>query len=164
MKLILSFFALAAAAPVSAVEPAIGLTRAVAVAERALGARAVDAELERSPQGAVYEIELVRGSSLHEARIDARTGKFLGATQSRIKTAWRRSFDSETLAQAADGPPLSEMLWRLERQTSGEVREVEFESEGGQAWYDIEIATAAGVTTVRIDPRSGRRLAALYDD
>lgn len=167
MKITTSLIALAAgmvAAPLAAAPEIIGITRAVAIAEHALGARAVDAELELAPQGAVYEIGLVRGSALHEARVDARTGRFLGATQPRLKNAWRRWFASKEMARAAKGPPLADLLARLERQTSGKVREVEFETEDGRAWYDVEIATAAGVAEVRLDPASGERLAALYDD
>jgi uncharacterized membrane protein YkoI len=164
MDIVASVIILATAAgqSPSQAEP-VGITRAVAAAERALGGRAVDVDLERSSDRPVYEIELVRGSALYEAKVDAYSGKILESRQPRLKAAWRRWFDSRRFDSAGKGRPLAELLAEVERQTSGTVREVELEIEHGRAAYDMEVATAAGVADVRIDALSGRRLAR-YDD
>lgn len=165
MKLAVPMIVLSLAALPAAASPGpVGVTQAVVAAEQALRARAFEAEFEAVAGGAYYEIELVRGRTLYEARVDARTGKVIRTTQPRFKGAWKRWFDGDDLARAAEGRPLAELLTELERQTSGKVREVELETENGSAWYEVTVQTGAGTTEVRLDPQSGRRLAALYDD
>jgi uncharacterized membrane protein YkoI len=164
MTIIASIIILAATtANLSPERNPVGITQAVAVAERSLGGRAIDAELEYSSDRAFYEIELVRGGVLHEAKVDAYSGRLLATEQPRLKAAWRRWFDSERLDTAAKGRPLAELLIAIERQTSGKVRAVELEIEHGRAWYDMEVATSAGVAEIRVDALSGRRLGR-YDD
>lgn len=155
--------ALLVATPGQAADP-VSLTQAVATAERALNARAVDAEREGPAHAAYWEIELVRGSTLYVAYVDAKTGEITRTAKPRIQGTWTRWFNSDKMARGAKGPPLSELLARLERQTGGKVYEVEFETDNGAAWYEAKVTTAAGVAEVRIDPSSGQRLAALYDD
>jgi len=148
----------------SADDDLIGVTRAVAVAERALSARAFDAELETSSGRLVYEVELVRNGTLHEAHVDARSGRLIRAIRPRAEGQWRKWFDAERLRKAERARPLATTLTTLERQAHGRVQQVELEVEHGAAWYEIEIATPAGVADIRVDPETGRRLAMAYDD
>lgn len=143
--------------------PLIGITKAVAAAERALPGHALEAELDARGGRQVYEIELLSGRSLHEVLIDARTGRMVGKAPIRAESLWRRWFDSDWNATIAGSRPLAPRLAALERQSGGKVREVGFDVEGGIPVYEVEIAAAAGVTEVHIDARSGERLT-MFDD
>lgn len=143
----------------------IGIARAVAIAERATGARAMDAELDHRRGGRlVYEVELARNRTIHEVDIDARSGKILSQRTPYIDTYRTRWFDSEEFRHIARARPLSGILQELERRTGGRVLEVSFDVEAGQAHYEIEISTRAGVTDIYLDPRTGQRLDIVYDD
>ena len=150
-----------AAAPGSSL---VGITRAVAVAERSLSAKAMEAELDTENGRMIYEIDLVRGATLHRATIDARSGKLLSATQPRIEGAWSSWFDNERLRRGAAAKPLATTLAAVEAETGGKVQEVEFDVDNGQPHYEIEVATAAGIAKMHVDAVSGQRLAVLHGD
>jgi len=57
-----------------------------------------------------------------------------------------------------------EMAKKLERSAGGRVMDASFEVEGGQAGYEMEISTAAGVAGLHLDPRTGHHLAFAMDD
>jgi len=151
------------AAPVSA-QDMIGLTRAIAVAERGLSARAIEGELETRGGRLVYEIDLVRGQILHRVLVDARSGKLLSAVKPKAENWLRGWFDRDRLRSGGSAVPLSEHLATLERHSRGEVKEVEFEFRKGRGIYEIELATAAGVGRVRLDAATGRRIELAYED
>ena len=154
------------AAPVAAQKPApqmIGISKAVAAAERAVPGRALEAELDARKGKFVYEIELLAGNSLHEVLIDARTGRVIANSPNRAESVWRRWFDSDWSAMARLNGPLAPRLAALERQSRGMVREVSFDIEDGIPIYELEIAAPAGVTDVHIDARTGARLT-MFDD
>lgn len=140
----------------------IGVTRAVAVAEKTLSGQAIEAELDTRDGRLVYEIELVRNGNLHEALVDARTGKLVSADKRRWESFWRGWFDEDRLK--ATGRPLGQMLAAIEAETGGRIQEVGFETEGGRGFYEVELATAAGVADMLIDPATGKRLPAALDD
>ena len=140
----------------------IGVARAVGIAEGALSARALEAELETRSGRLVYAVEVVRNGSLHEAQVDARTGKLLATDKRRLESLWRSWFDAARLTPS--GLPLGRMLAALEAETGGRVQEVDFDSKGGRTWYEVEIATAAGVADILLDPAAGRRLPEEADD
>lgn len=142
----------------------IGVTRAVTSAERSLSARAIEAELETRGGRLVYEIDLVRGATLHRATIDARSGKLLITGKPRMENWLRGWVDSERLRKGGAAAPLGARLAALEKHSGGEVKEVEFDVHQGRALYEIELATAAGIGEVRIDAVSGLRLELAYDD
>lgn len=143
----------------------IGITRAVAIAEKSTGATATDAELDARRDGTlVYEVELATAQSLHEVDIDAKTGKILAKRTPRFASYWARWFDGDEINAAARTRPLSQLLSSLEQRTAGKVREVSFDIERGQPRYEVEIATAAGVTEIYLDPKTGERLSLVYDD
>lgn len=151
------------AAPAAA-KPPIGLTRAVEIAERALAAHAVAAELEREGERAIYEIDLVRDGRLLEARIRAADGRLLTATRPLVRGYWHRLFRAENLRAAGRARPLAETLAALERQNGGEVRAVSLEVEDGRAMYRVRIASGAGIAEIRVDPITGRRISFRYDE
>lgn len=157
--------AVAALAAMSAVaQPVlpIGAGKAVAVAEKALSARATEAELDRRDGRLVYEIELVRGSALYEARVDAQTGKLIASERQRLESLWADWFDKARLRVPAR--PLGTMLAVLEAETGGRVDEVSLDREGGRAIYEIELTTAAGTANIAVDPATGQRLPAALAD
>ena len=142
----------------------IGVTRAVISAERSLSARAIEAELETRGGRLVYEIDLVRGATLHRTTVDARNGKLLTTETPRMENWLRAWTDAERLRKGGKAAPLGARLTALELQSGGRVKEVEFDLRKGRAVYDIELATAAGVGEVQIDALTGQRLELAYDD
>lgn len=140
----------------------IGVTLAVAAAEKALSARAVEAELDTWKGRLVYDIELVRGDSIHEAVIDARTGRLLASGKQRWESLWARWFEKGRFA--APAKPLGPLLAALESETGGQVEEVALDDDRGRIVYEVELATAAGVAEIAVDPTTGKRLAQVLDD
>lgn len=144
--------------------PLVGITQAVATAEKALSANAMEAELDTRGGRLVYEVDLMRGDTLLEALIDARTGKLVSATKPRFGSFWQSWFDFDVEAFSRSARPLAPRLAALERESGGRVQEVGFDADGGMPLYEVEIATQAGVAEVYIDVRNGERLAMNYDD
>ena len=140
----------------------IGVTRAVAAAERVLSARAVEAELDTWKGRLVYDVELVRGGALHDAVIDAQTGQLLSSGKRRWESMWASWFDKERFAGTSR--PLGATLAALEAETGGRVEEVSLDDQDGRAFYEVELATAAGVAEIAIDPATGKRLTLRVDD
>ena len=136
----------------------IGMTRAIGVAERHLSGHAIEADLETRGGRLVYEIDLVRGSTLHRAQVDAHNAKLVAVVKPRVENWMRSWLDAERLRQGAKAVPLAARLAQLEQRTGGEVKEVEFGVEKGRGIYGIELATAAGIGDVRIDAATGKRL------
>ena len=160
-----AFVAVLLAAPLAAqvadTRP-IGVTRAVSAAEKALSARAVEAELDTRKGRLVYDIELVRGGALHDAVIDARSGRLLASGKQRWESLWASWFDKDRFA--ATSRPLGATLAALEAETGGRVEEVSLDDDGGRAVYEVELATAAGVAEIAVDPATGKRLPRRLDD
>lgn len=142
--------------------PPIGAGKAVAVAEKALSARATEAELEQRDGRLVYEIELVRGGSLYGATVDAQTGKLIVSERQRLESLWASWFDKARLR--APARPLAAMLAALEAETGGRVDEVSLDAQGGRAVYEVELTTASGTADVAVDPATGQRLPAALAD
>ncbi len=140
----------------------IGATRAVAIAEKALSARALEADLDHEKGRMVYEIELVRGGALYEARIDATSGKLLSQSKKRMESVWAGWFDKGKLDKAPK--PLSATLAALESETGGTVEEVGFDTDNGRAVYEVELTTNAGTAEIAIDAATGKRLPAAFAD
>lgn len=141
--------------------PTIGAAKAVAIAEKAVGGRAVEAELDRDGGRLTYDIELVRDGALYEAKVDARSGQLLASGRERVESLWARWFDKSRLQPGVR--PLSTVLTELERETGGRVEEAGLDSDGDRLIYEVELATAAGVAEIMVDPVSGRRLPAALD-
>ncbi|WP_165843879.1 PepSY domain-containing protein [Phenylobacterium kunshanense] len=138
---------------VQAAQPRIvSLSQAVATAETELGARAFDAELDRSGGQLVYEVDLVKAGRPIEAHIDATTGRLIRHT---TPTRLRIPFANQD-AKAAQGAPrsLSETIELIERSTHGRVTEIGLERAGGRHYYDVELAGAAD-RDVRVDLMTG---------
>lgn len=142
----------------------IGLTRAVAAAERALPGIALEAELEAQGGRLVYEVELLSKGRIHDVRIDARSGRMLANAPARVESMWRAWFDADWATMSQATRPLAPRLATLERQAGGTVRDVGFDVEGGIPIYEVEIATAAGRTEIHFDARSGQRLPMAFDN
>lgn len=151
-------------APVAQQDGPISLSRAVQIAERATGGHVLDAELEHSRGRTYYEVDLVRGKTLHELHIDAYTGKVIRKATPTVNGYWARWFDADRLGKATKSRPLSEILARVERQTGGQTIEASFDVEAGQPRYELEISTRAGVTDLYVNPRTGERLSMVLDD
>ena len=138
----------------------VGITRAVTVAEERTGGTAFDAEFEYSRGTPVYEVELTKAGVLHRVTVNAATGRVISATQPRAANMLPAWAGEEMPATSNRTAP---MLVALERETSGQVRELSFDDDN-VPHYEVEIATAAGVTELRLDPATGRRIRMTYDD
>lgn len=153
---------LAAAATASGPMP---VGRAIEAAEAATGARAFDADTDTDRQGRlVWEIELSDGKRGYEVHVDAVTGAILKNKSSRTARIDAGSDAREAWAVVKDGPSLGPILDQLESETGGRVLDAQFDTEAGQARYEVEISTRAGVTDIYLDPRTGERLISVYED
>ena len=56
------------------------------------------------------------------------------------------------------------MLAALERRSGGKAVEASFEVEMGRAFYEVELMTSIGQTTVYIDGKSGAHIVRAPDD
>ena len=156
--------ALGPAAPAMAAPRPLDLLGAVERAERAVQGQVVEVDLDRDRQGRqVYEIEVVRKGDLREVRIDARTGRVLGSSPERIEgLMWQvKGNDLVALAKAR---PLSAIIRDIETRSGGKVIDVDFDVEGGQARYELDLSTDAGIAGLYIDPKTGQRLDFVVDD
>jgi uncharacterized membrane protein YkoI len=142
----------------------IGATRAVEIAEQAVGGQVLEVELDHRRNRTVYELELVKDDALHEVDIDARSGKVVARRTPVVQGYWKRFKDADEFREAGRARPLSELLHKLERSSGGQVVDASFEIERGQARYEVEIVTAAGKAELYLDPQTGRRLAFVLDD
>jgi uncharacterized membrane protein YkoI len=59
----------------------IDLTQAIAAAEQHIGGKAARAEYERSKGQWVFDIEVVKGTTVMDVKVDAANGKILAATE-----------------------------------------------------------------------------------
>src|SRR5690606_1904932 len=130
---------------------------------KATGGQVLEAEVDTHRGKRVYEVEVVKDARLQELVIDDR-GRIVSRSSPVVESYWKRWFHSDRMRALAAARPLSALIGRLEQQTGGEVVEASFDFERGQARYEVEVATRAGVTDVNLDPRTGERLAMLLDD
>ena len=141
-----------ASAPQAPAPQVVGVAKAVAVAERALGARAFDAELDTERGALVYEIDLVKDGRAMEAEVDAATGRLLRHAR---PAGLRLPFGGEALKAAQAAPrSLSETIALVEAQTKGRVSDIGLEREAGRHYYEVELAGAQD-REVRVDLRTG---------
>lgn len=162
--LIAGVLAMSLSATVTAAPNMVDLVRAVERAEAVTKGTVVDVDLDRNRAGRlVYEIDVVTGKNLREVRIDATDGKVLHNSPQRIEgLVWRvYGHGAKGLAGAR---PLSDILRKLEARTGGKVIDVEFDIEGGQARYEVDLSTDIGVAGLYIDPQTGKRLDFVIDD
>lgn len=148
-----------------AAQNTIGVRKAVEIAERAIPGQVVEVDLDTRLNGRLfYEVDVARNGMLHEIEIDALTGKVQSSSKARLETYWLRATQRGTFATLEKTRPLSRVLAEVEQDSDGQVIDVDFELEDGQARYEVEIATRAGIASIYLDPRSGKRLAYVIDD
>lgn len=141
----------------------IGVPRAVAIAEGAVGGKALEAELDYEKGRLVYEVTAAAAKGTHEVRIDANSGEIVSQRPRRLQGVWRSWFDADQLNAVRAAPtPLAEILTRIEADTKVRVREVSLERERGQTYYEVELADAG--RHVLIDPRTGAVREGRVDD
>lgn len=169
MKIIFAFAGATLVASVAFAQPAppsslIGITRAVAAAERAVPGRALEAELDAHKGRMVYSVEVVsKDRRLHEVLIDARAGTPISTTARKGKTLWHSWVRSDWKVTSRLNGSLASRLAALEKQSRGSVQEVDYDVENGVPIYEVKLVAPAGATEVQLDARSGERLA-LYAD
>lgn len=138
-----------------------GLSRAIGVAERSLGARAIEGRLETRDDALVYEISLARAGSFHKAFVDARSAQLVGVQEPRLEGIYRRWMDNARLwaAQRALAP----MLVVLEEHAQGQVHKVAMRMKKGHPIYEVQIETVHGVAEIDLDAATGKRLSHAAD-
>lgn len=151
-------------APAAANTGPIDLVRAVERAEAATKGQVMEVDLDRRRDGQlVFEIDVTNGKTLREVRVDAATGRVLGTSLQRTEGLFWRVYGNG-LKGLAGSRPLSATLRDLETRTGGKVIDVDFDLEGGQARYEVELSTDTGVAGLYIDPQTGKRLDFVIDD
>lgn len=118
----------------------IGVSKAVAAAETAVGGRAYEAELDNDRSGLVYEINLVKDGRAIEAEIDAVTGKLVRESR---PLSISTPFAARDLRAVQTAPrTLSQTIAAVEASTKGRVTEVGLDRRAGRHVYEIELAGA----------------------
>lgn len=130
------------------------LSAAIAAAEQASQGQAVAAEFDEDNGRAYYEVKLVTGDKLVEAKVDASTGKVL-QTKDKGLLSKRKASDRVTPAQL--GAPLSELLAKAEQASGEKVMAIDYEYKDGKpVGIEVELAKADGSTSnFLLDPASG---------
>ncbi len=62
----------------------IDLTQAIAAAEQHVGGKAAKAEYERSKGQWVFEVEVVKGQTVMDVKVDPANGKVIAATEDKV--------------------------------------------------------------------------------
>lgn len=146
----------------AAQEGLVGLSRAIGIAERSLGARAMEGRLETRSGTLVYEISLARAGAFHKALIDARTAQLIGVDEPRLEGIYRRWMDNDRMKAAQR--PLAPILAGLEDHAQGRVHKVAMRIRKGRPIYEVEIETIHGVAEIDLDATTGKRLAHSSDN
>lgn len=141
----------------SAQEGLAGLSRAIGVAERSLGARAIEGRLETRNGALVYEISLARAGAFHKALVDAKSAQLIGVDEPRLEGMYRRWMDNDRLEAAQK--PLAPILVSLEEHAQGRVHKVAMRIRKGRPLYEVQIETIHGVAEIDLDATTGKRLA-----
>ncbi|MBK6706801.1 MAG: PepSY domain-containing protein [Sphingomonadales bacterium] len=143
----------------------ISVERAIAIAEKSTKGQVVEIDLDTRRNGQlVYEVDIAKSNALREIELDARSGKVIHQSSSRLETMKMRYWDKGAFAVLGKAKPLSEIVAEVELATGGKVIDVDFEHEDGQSRYEFEISTNAGIASFYVDPRTGKRLAFVIDD
>lgn len=133
------------------VRPKVELSQAVAAAEKTLGARAFDAELDIDRGRMVYEIDLVKDGKAVEAEVDAQTGAVVRQQRQGLSLPWR---DSDLKAAQTAPRSLTDAIAMIEGQTKGKVTDIGLERQGGRDYYEVALAGAQD-RDVLVDIQSG---------
>lgn len=153
------------AVPTVASADLIPVSRVIAIVEAASKGQVVEIDLDTRRNGViVYEVDVANRNSVREVEVDARAGTIVRESSSHLETMMLRYWDRGSLGTLSKARPLSEIVASVERETGGKVIDVDFEHEDGQARYEFEVATNAGVAAFYVDPKTGRRLAFVIDD
>lgn len=142
---------------------AIGVPRAVALAEATVKGKVLEAELDYEKGRLVYDLKAVSEKNLHDVRINAITGEIISDKPRRLEGYFRTWFDAARLSAVRAAPvSLAELLTKVEADTKVKVREVSLEKDRGQTFYEVELADAG--RHVLIDPRTGAIREGRIDD
>lgn len=153
MKMLFALAAVTAALSTAAhaQAPAVPLKQAVANAERAVGGKAFDAELDTRRGEPVYEISLVKDGRAVEVDIDPATGRLLRQNRQAPALPW----DAGSLKAAQTAPkPLAQTISMVEASTKGRVTEISLERSNQRHYYEVELAGAQD-REVRVDLQTG---------
>ncbi|MFA7440817.1 MAG: PepSY domain-containing protein [Sphingomonadaceae bacterium] len=131
---------------------------AVALAEKRLHGTVLEVESDHHKGEPVYEIEMIRGDTIHNIVLHRMSGELLSDTRPRLRRLrlrWFRGDEFRRLASIRLAPRLME----IGRRIRGRVTAIDYTRHDGEPWYDIRIESAAGVAEVRLDPFSSRQFA-----
>lgn len=141
----------AAGAAIAQERPKVDLAQAVASAEKSLGARAFDAELDMDRGVLVYEIDLVKDGRAVEAEVDAQSGALVRQNRAGVGLPWK---DSDLKAAQTAPRSLTEAIAMIEAKTKGKVTDIGLEQRGGRHYYEVALAGAQD-RDVLVDIHSG---------
>jgi uncharacterized membrane protein YkoI len=142
----------------------LSLIEAVEAVEQKVPGHVIEADMDHEKGRYVYDIEVVKDNDLSKVKLDAQTGEIISIRKSWLKNTWREIWNSDYYKLPGAIKPLSETLKRIEQDTTGQIRKVDFDVEGNVAHYEIEVISAAGETDIYLDARTGERLPAAYSD
>lgn len=140
------------------------LLAAVEIVEQKYPGHVIEAEMDREKGRFVFEIDVVEKNTVSTVILDARTGEVISTEESWLKGKWDKLWNSDRYNFKGPVSPLSETLKRVQQDSTGEVRQVEFDMEDGMALYEIEISSSAGKAEIYVDVQTGERLPAGFVD
>ncbi|WCL55284.1 PepSY domain-containing protein [Gimibacter soli] len=135
----------------------IGVTRAVEIAEAALNANLLRADLNTRDDKLTYQIDLAKAGEYFRVWIDAKDGELVKADKPFSSNLWADLFDGGRLKAAATMPPAGPRLRALEAEVRGKVQHVRFDLEDNRAQYEIDVTTGAGTAELVLDALSGEQ-------
>jgi uncharacterized membrane protein YkoI len=142
----------------------ISVLEAVKIAERRGNAQVTDVDLDRWGERQVYEVDVVRGTKSQEFIIDARNGKILRQNSSLTRDLTDDLFNHSNATHLGKARKLSSIIASLESRAGGKVVSASFDVEDGVAYYEVDLLSQIGRTTIYLDPVDGKRLNFLPDD
>ncbi len=138
----------------------ISLPQAITIAEAMSHANAVAACFAAEPGKPLYEIDTFANGVMWQGKIDATTGRLLGAPVTTPETGLGAA-EAARLMWLHDtaSVPLRRAVEIAEQQSGGKAIASTLTSAKGKLAYATRVVTGDRVETLRIDPQNGRILA-----
>lgn len=125
-----------------------------------------EVELERKLTGTIYEVEIKKDGFEYDLDLDAVTGKVLKKDKSKDDNDDQEDLDdnSTKIDSSKVSITTETAIETALKEATGTVKDVEFETEDAQTFYDIEIVDGSKEVEVKVDAITGAVLSVKQDD
>lgn len=143
----------------------INLAEAIAIAEREVDGRVIEAELDEDDDMFFYKLEVLGEAGLSVVYLNPASGIVVGKRSPGLVTGAFRNDDRAKAQAVADaGISLANALQVAEQRTGGRAVEIEVERDDDRYLYEIKTIQPELEHDVEIDPDSGRIIDVDEDD